>query len=283
MDEGPPRRPVAQEVESAGHVAPRREVVEDDVEPEPGRRPVDGRVPHRDGREPVPVEVEERLLRPHLRLGVGGQRPQRRLLARATRRPSEAPYMEHEDAKTKRPTPATLLHARARRVARWLMSIRQLGAEIAERIVRERGEMDDRVEAARGPRDGTSRTSRSRADGPAAVASRSRSRRRSPCRARRRRVRRRRRAGESTEPMYPAVPGDEDLHVDPASTRVARPSPCGRRTPPRIRSARGTPSPAGASGRGTPRRRTSASRAGWRSARESSRSFFSTCDSSSGT
>ena len=50
-------------------------------------------------------ELVKRVLGAHLRLGIRRERPERRV---SSRRSSalDAPYIEHEDAKTKRPTPA---------------------------------------------------------------------------------------------------------------------------------------------------------------------------------
>ena len=65
--------------------------------------------------------------------------------------PSTAPYMLHEEAKTNRPTPADFA-ARARLTAPSpLIAYVQLGIDVAERIVRQGGQVDDRVEALERP------------------------------------------------------------------------------------------------------------------------------------
>ena len=136
---------IAEEPDPAGHVAPCREVVEHNVQSEPRRHAVNRRVAHRDGREPVAVELAQSLFGMHLRLRIGSKRAERRILGEDTSG-SEAPYMEHDDANTKRRTPALFAARATRSVPSWLISCVQLAAEFPERIVRERGEVHDGVE-----------------------------------------------------------------------------------------------------------------------------------------
>ena len=60
---------------------------------------------------------------------------------------SDAPYMLHEDANTKRSIPAARASSASRTPARWLIVVRQRLVEIAERVVRERREMDDGIDS----------------------------------------------------------------------------------------------------------------------------------------
>ena len=140
--------PSLRSVDRPGRVGPADEVVEHDVEPEARRR---RRRPSRSASRPArsraSASSSERLLRAHLRLRVGGQRPERRAPRRAASSRRTAPYIEHDDANTNRPTPASLARRASWTEPSRLMSYVQSRVEVADRVVRERREVDDRVEA----------------------------------------------------------------------------------------------------------------------------------------
>ena len=191
---------------------PAGEVVEDDVEAEPRRDAVDRRVSHRDRREPVACERGERLLGAHLGLGVG-VRGRSGAFSSSRSSVPDAPYIEHDEAKTKRRTPAALPLVRGER--RVEVDVVRPVVEVADRVVGERRQVDDRVEPSKSAAV-TSRTSRCTV---AIVRSpRSRSRGRRTCRARRRRVRRRRRSARAPSRCSRDA-GDEDPQARSGSER----------------------------------------------------------------
>ena len=101
------------------------------------------------GAKSGPASANEPLLRAHLRLGVRSQRLQRRVLVERVVRPRGA---VHRAGRGEDEPPNAGLARRAREPER-PVAVDLLGqprVEIAERVVRERREVDDRVEALRG-------------------------------------------------------------------------------------------------------------------------------------
>ena len=107
VDERTPRRAVALQTDRSGRVRPRDKVVEHDVQTQARRDTVDGRVAHGDGGEPVSGEPAQRLLgrAPSTRRTASSGRSGARSSSSSST--AEAPYIEHDDANTNRPTPAS--------------------------------------------------------------------------------------------------------------------------------------------------------------------------------
>ncbi len=146
VHERPPRRTVAHDHDLAGRERPGGEVVQHDVEPKARGDTVGGGVPHEDRREVSVRELGKRLLRPNLRFRVGSQRPQRGVLGHELVRPGGSVHAagRGEDE----PPNARLLRlsGEVNRSPEIDLS-RQLFVELAERIVRQRRQMDDPVES----------------------------------------------------------------------------------------------------------------------------------------
>ena len=130
---------------AAGRVRPAGEVVEDDVEAEPRRDAVDRRVAHRDDREPVASERREALLRAHLGLGVGGQRLERRPLVEQVVRSRRAVHRAGRREDEPPDAGGLGLSCDAQRRVE-VDVVGPLLVEVADRIVGERRQVDDRVE-----------------------------------------------------------------------------------------------------------------------------------------
>ena len=146
VDERPPRSPVAQDPHLARRVRPADEVVEHEIEPQPRRDAVDGRVPHEHGRERGAGALEQRRLRFDLRLGVRGQRRELRGLVERTRPGRGAVHAAgRREDEARDPRGAAGVGERDGRVE--VDCARQPGVEVAERVVREAGEVHDGVEA----------------------------------------------------------------------------------------------------------------------------------------
>ena len=121
VDQRPPGGPVALQANRPKRDRRADEVVENDVEAQSRRNAVRRRKPQEDRREIIRRQLRERLLGPHLRRRVCGQRRQWRRLVDG-HSSSDAPYMLHEDANTKRSIPAARASSASRTPARWLMS-----------------------------------------------------------------------------------------------------------------------------------------------------------------
>ena len=209
------------------------EVVEHDVEPQPRRDAVDRRVPHRHGREAVAVELRAAPPRrapstPRTASAAGAARPRRASVVRPRRAVHRARGREDESPDTR-----LLRRARERDRAVEVDVVRQLGVEVADRVVRQRREMHDRVEALEVA--GASRRARPRSS---AAPPRGRARSRSPVVARVEPDDVVARAGDDrarAPSRCSRGAGDENPHepaFDPARAQLAA-----RRTPRRSRSA----------------------------------------------
>jgi hypothetical protein len=142
MHERPPRRPVAEDPDLAGRERPRDQVVEDDIDTEARRDAVCSRVTHVHGRERVARQFRKTLLGPSLRLRIRAQRAQRRVLVRGNLVLGSAVHAagrrEHEEGDA-----GLLRSSRQLQGAIEVDGARELGPQVAEWIVRERGQMDD--------------------------------------------------------------------------------------------------------------------------------------------
>src|SRR5919198_1648276 len=145
VDDRPPRAPVGEEPDPAGRERPADEVVQDDVEAKAWRDTVRGRVAERDGGEAGVRELDEALLGADLRLRVGRERLERGVLVErvvaargavhAARRGEDEPRDACLPGDPRQVQGALVVHVVGPR-----------GVQVAERVVRERREVDDGVE-----------------------------------------------------------------------------------------------------------------------------------------
>jgi hypothetical protein len=122
------------------------QVVDDEVEPHPGRSPERRRIAEERRREAVVRERRDVALDQDLALGVGGERLERRRLGAVGvgRRAVDA-ARRHVDEPLDTRLPG---HRRQRDAAAVVDLERHVRVELAQRIVRQLGEVDHRVEAA---------------------------------------------------------------------------------------------------------------------------------------
>jgi hypothetical protein len=145
VHERAPRRPVALQVDAAGRHRPGDEVVEHDVESVARRDAVRGRRPQERRAEAVVRERRDVALRAHLRLAVRRDRVERRLLVdhRVAGRAVVAARGREDEA-----AHAGLARGAGEARRAQVVDVEgQLGVQVAERIVRQRGEVDDGVHA----------------------------------------------------------------------------------------------------------------------------------------
>ncbi len=146
MDERPPRPPVGEEPDAPGRVRPAGEVVEHDVEPQPRRDAVDGRVPHRDDDE---VVVGERPRAPPPPAPSTRRRPSAGGAARSRRAGRPFRTRRTSSTTTRRRSASTPASFAARATPKRRVEVdvvRPLLVEVADRVVRQRRQVDDRVE-----------------------------------------------------------------------------------------------------------------------------------------
>ena len=147
VHERAPRRAVALEHDLAGRVRPADEVVDHDVEAQARRDAVGGRVAQVGRAEGVVGERRDVLLGQHLGLAVGASAARSPAVSSSASAPAALPYRLHEEKNTKRDD-AGLLGLRGELGRGDLVDVvGGLRVEVADRVVADRREVQDGVEA----------------------------------------------------------------------------------------------------------------------------------------
>ena len=146
VDDGSPGRAIALEEDLARGEGPGDEVVEHDVEAQPGGDPVGGRAAQEDGREGIVGQPRHVALHPNLGLAVSGDRFELRILVDrciAPRAVVAARGGEGEAAHAGRLGQPGQPHR-----GKVVDLVGELGVQVAQWIVGEGGQMDDGIEPA---------------------------------------------------------------------------------------------------------------------------------------